>query len=251
MKVSEVEPDKASKLSPTPSATVLMLRDSPRGLEVLLIKRHGLSDVLGGAFVFPGGKLDLHDAKLVERLDQPLANLHKLLGEAQLSEIEAGALHVAAIREVFEETGVLFAAVGLDAIPKMWTLVRNERSFQELLDSADVSLASECLVPWSRWITPVASVMSRKRFDARFFVAALPPGQEPLCDEREATESVWLNPKIALSRYWEGQIKLAPPQIMTLVHLACFRNVTSVLTHARARSPPASSRNLFLKKVRG
>jgi 8-oxo-dGTP pyrophosphatase MutT (NUDIX family) len=80
-----------------------MLRDSRRGPEVLLIKRHTLSDVLGDAYPFAGGKLDSQDANLVSRLDHPLVNLHALLGEPQLTHAEAGALNVCAIREVFEE----------------------------------------------------------------------------------------------------------------------------------------------------
>src|SRR6266446_6492093 len=104
-----MEPNTSSKSSPTPSATVIMLHDAPHGLEVLLMKRHDLSDVLGGAYIFPNNKLDAKDAKLVGHLDQSLADLHRSLGEQQLTEVEAAALHVAAIREVFEETGVLFA----------------------------------------------------------------------------------------------------------------------------------------------
>src|SRR6266446_3723754 len=94
-----MEPDATSPVSPAASATVLVLRNAPRGIEVLLLKRHGLSDVLGGAYVFPGGKVDSQDTTLVDRLDQPLVNLRNCLGELQLTEIAAGALYAAAIRE--------------------------------------------------------------------------------------------------------------------------------------------------------
>lgn len=99
----------ASQAPVRASASVLMLRDGPGGLEVFLLKRHGLSDVLGGAHVFPGGKVDEDDALLAVHLDAPGHVLHAALNEPQLDELAAAALHVAALREAFEETGVLFA----------------------------------------------------------------------------------------------------------------------------------------------
>eukprot|EP01036_Dinobryon_divergens_P003456 gene3456-4558_t len=93
------------------AATVIMLRDGGGGLEVFLLKRHGLSDVLGGAFVFPGGKVDAADARLdmSAHLDQPLSELHTALNEADIDALTAASLYVAAVREVFEESGILFA----------------------------------------------------------------------------------------------------------------------------------------------
>jgi 8-oxo-dGTP pyrophosphatase MutT (NUDIX family) len=214
-----------------------MLRDGPHGLEVFLLKRHGLSDVLGDAYVFPGGKMDDHDVELVNRLDQPPAALHGALGEAELGETQAAALYVAAIREVFEEAGVLFAGVDGARARAAWASIRQGRRFDEVVSLLDVPLAATGLAPWSRWITPVASVRMRKRFDARFFVAAVPPGQEPVHDDHEATESVWLRPETALRQYWERQIDLAPPQIMTLVHMSRHADVAGVLAEARSRKP--------------
>src|SRR4051812_21125693 len=93
------------------AATVLMLRDGASGLEVFLLKRHGLSDVLAGAYVFPGGKVDLADAELdlATHLDATPAALHAALHESALSPEEAAVVFVAALREVFEEAGVLYA----------------------------------------------------------------------------------------------------------------------------------------------
>src|SRR5258706_3906206 len=99
----------ADPLSPLPAATVVLLRDASGGLEVFLLNRHGLSDVLGGSYVFPGGKMDQRDAGVVQRFRPPLKLLHEALGEPELSETQAAAFFVTAIREVFEETGVLFA----------------------------------------------------------------------------------------------------------------------------------------------
>jgi 8-oxo-dGTP pyrophosphatase MutT (NUDIX family) len=224
-------------VSPFSAATVLMLRDAPQGLEVYLVKRHGLSEVLGGAYVFPGGKLDMQDIALVARLDRSPAVLHAELGEQQLSEAHAAALYVAAIREVFEETGVLFATCEAGGTPEARTLHGAGRRFDEALALVDAPLATAPLAPWSRWITPIASVRARKHFDTRFFVASVPAGQEPVHDERETTASVWLTPRQSLRDYWTRKIALAPPQIMTLAHLSRYGNVADVLAEARSRKP--------------
>jgi 8-oxo-dGTP pyrophosphatase MutT (NUDIX family) len=193
--------------TPLPSATVVLLRDAPaEGLQVFLLKRHGLSDVLGGVHVFPGGKVDPEDAQAAERLQLPAQQLHALLGEPDLPVAEAAALFVAAARELFEEAGV---RVEVDA-----------------------------LQPWSRWVTPVVSSFTRKRFDTRFFVAAMPPGQEAAPDTHETTEGVWLAPRAALQQYWQGAIDIAPPQLMSLAHLARHASVDSVLAAARGQAPP-------------
>lgn len=221
-----------------PSATVLMLRDGPSGLEVFLLRRHGLSDVLGGAYVFPGGKADAQDAQLVPRLDQDAGVLHAALGEPALEPAGAAALYVAALREVFEETGVLYAPVEARAAREAWSEVRAGRSFADTVHALELHLHAAALVPWSRWITPLAGGVVRKRFDTRFFVAAVPAGQQPAHDDHEATASLWLAPREALVQYWAGEIPLAPPQIMSLAHLAGHASVASVLAEARGRKPP-------------
>src|SRR5205085_11546932 len=121
------------------SATVVMLRDGPSGLEVFLVERHGLSDVLGGVYVFPGGKLDEDDgdAELHAMLDRSPAQLQQALGEADLPAREAAALFVAALRETFEESGVLFAE-GADAhvAQRAFEALREGLSFAEVLHGA-------------------------------------------------------------------------------------------------------------------
>lgn len=224
--------------SPLSSATILMLRDAPNGLEVFLLERHGLSDVLGGAYVFPGGKLDRADAALGGSLDQPAAELCTALGEPDLQEDKAAALYVAAIREAFEEAGVLFAGIAPETLHAAQALHRAGRHFGEVVQSLGTPLAASALLPWSRWVTPANSTRSRKQFDARFFVAAVPQGQEPVHDEHETTKSIWVAPAAALRDYREGRIELAPPQIMSLVQLARLRDVAGVLAEARSRKPP-------------
>ena len=221
-----------------PSATVVLLRDGAQGLEVFLLRRHGQSDVLGGAYVFPGGKLDREDEEWADRLDLRPEELHARLGEPELQPGEAAALFVAAIREVFEETGVLFADVEPTQARAAWAALREGPRFDELLGPLGLTLTASALLPWSRWVTPTLSSVVKKRFDTRFFIAAVPAGQQPAHDEHEATESVWLPPRDALRQYWDGGIELAPPQIMSLAHLARHRDVAGVFAAARARKPP-------------
>lgn len=223
---------------PRDAATVVMLRDTPHGLEVFLVKRHGLSDVLGGAYVFPGGKLDASDSLLdpLAHLDQDPAQLHAALAEPETDVRTATGLYVAALREAFEESRVLFSQ---DIATARAALQQDKaKPFNHMLAEQQVRLQTRHVLPWSRWITPRMPSVSSKRFDTRFFVAAMPPEQEATHDNHEATESVWLPPRAALEQYWNRQIELAPPQIMSLAHLARHRDVTSVMDAARTNPPP-------------
>lgn len=223
---------------PRDAATVVMLRDAPNGLEVFLVKRHGLSDVLGGAYVFPGGKLDANDALLdaAAHLDQVPAQLHAALGEPDLPVSTATGLYVAALREAFEESRVLFTPDIAHARAAL--LHDTAKPFNQLLAELQVRLQTHNVLPWSRWITPRMPSITNKRFDTRFFVAAVPAEQEATHDAYEATESVWLAPRTALQQYWDGQIELAPPQIMSLSHLSRHATVASVMDAARKQPPP-------------
>ncbi len=223
------------------AATVIMLRDGAGGLEVFLLKRHGLSDVLGGAFVFPGGKVDAADARLdmATHLDQPINDLHTALNEPDIDALTAASLYVAAVREVFEESGILFAHGAVRAHAKgAATLLREGRAFDEVLAHMQLRLHTRSLAPWSRWITPVMPSVMNKRFDTRFFVAAVPAGQVASHDNHEATESVWLKPRTALEQHRDGLMELAPPQIMTLAHLSRFGTMQQAMAAARSRTPP-------------
>lgn len=223
---------------PRDAATVVLLRDTPGGLEVFLVKRHGLSDVLGGAYVFPGGKLDASDSQLDAQahLDQDPVRLHAALGEPALDVATATGLYVAALREAFEESRVLFSQDGARA-----EAARQQdpaKPFNQMLADLGVRLQTRHVQPWSRWITPRMPSVSSKRFDTRFFVAAVPHDQEATHDNHEATESAWLAPRVALEQYWDRQIELAPPQIMSLAHLARHHSVDSVMAQARTTPPP-------------
>ncbi len=237
MEIHDNLPDSA----PRDASTVVMLRDAVAGLEVFLLKRHDLSDVLGGAYVFPGGKLDSGDATptMTSRMDVATGVLHAALGEPDLDVPTAAGLYVAALREVFEETGVLYAP-GVDAkgAHRATALLREGRAFDEVLEAMALDLAVSQLEPWSRWITPRVGGVARKRFDTRFFLAPMPAGQQALHDNHEATQSAWLTPRQALEQFRDGHIELAPPQIMSLAHLSHHSTVSAAIEQARQRTPP-------------
>jgi len=192
--------------APIDSATVMVLRDGARGLEVLMVRRHGDSGVLGGVHVFPGGKLDAQDSEAaLPGMDHDASWFARTLGEPGLAPAIARGLFAAALRETREECAL--------------------------------ALPAGSLAPWSRWITPRQPSVTRKRFDTRFFIAAAPPDQEAVHDDFEATEAVWVPPVQGLERYWAGEIDLAPPQIMSLVQLARIGDVAQALAAARQRPP--------------
>ena len=223
------------------AATVVLLRDAAEGMEVFMVKRHGLSDVLGGAYVFPGGKLDPGDAdaELLARLHAPLARLQTALGEPELDAAAAAGFFVAACRETFEEAGILLAE-GASArhVEAAQARAREGLGFGEIVAQLGLRLGWSNIVPWSRWITPRVPALLNKRFDARFFLAAVPNDQQAMHDNHEATESFWLRPRVVLERYWAGEINLAPAQIMSMAALARFEHVAAAFAAARAQRPP-------------
>jgi 8-oxo-dGTP pyrophosphatase MutT (NUDIX family) len=233
---------------PRASATVVLLRDVPhKGMEVFMLRRHTNSEVLGGAYVFPGGKLDDTDSDIhmLRHLDRDPADLQRALVEPDIAPPIAAGLFVAAIREALEECGVLYArarnSASLEhdaALRALWQkqLHAGER-FADVLALADLKLDTKFLAPWSRWITPRMPSVTSKRFDTRFFVAVLPQDQHPIHDEIEAVDSIWLSPREALLRYWDRELSMAPPQIMTLVNLLPYSDCASVLKAATSKVP--------------
>ena len=229
---------------PRDAASVLMMRDSAQGLKIFMLQRHSNSAVLGGAYVFPGGKLDAADAELdhARHLDQPVDVLHQQLAEPELDPGRASGLYVAALREAFEESGILFAQGPQGQAPDAvlaGQCLRDGASFPDVLHEISLRLTTRFLVPWSRWITPKMPSVSSQRFDTRFFVAAVPAGQDAVHDNIETTHSAWMVPRQALEDYWARRIELAPPQIMSLVQLMRHDSVESVLHETRQR-PPAT-----------
>lgn len=224
---------------PRDAATVLLLRDGTRALEVLMLRRNRESSVLADAFVFPGGKLDPHDADpaLAPRIDLDAAAMVSLLGEPGLTPDHARGLFVAACRETFEEANVLLSPQSA-AVQRVERAIAAGTPFATALGDIGVELSASRMHPWSRWITPRVPSMTNRRFDTRFFVAELPRGADVRHDEHEAVEARWLDPRDALARYWAGEMVLAPPQIQSLAHLARHRDVAGVLAEAALRPPP-------------
>lgn len=225
---------------PLDSASVVLLRQGVTGLEVLLMRRHQASRVLGGAFVFPGGKLDPEDqsAAALARLSESPQALHQRLAEPALSPQRAAGLFMAALREVFEECGVL---LGTDPAQHQatgtWSERLADRPWALALADNGLSLHTSALCPWSRWVTPRQPSVTKQRFDTRFFLAPLQAGQQPRHDNHETTATLWRTPAQALHDYVAGRIDLAPPQIMSLFDLAAHPTVEAALQEARSRPP--------------
>jgi 8-oxo-dGTP pyrophosphatase MutT (NUDIX family) len=205
---------------PVPAATVMLLRDGADGLEVFMIVRHQQSDVHAGALVFPGGRVDPEDYDLAR---DPAVFPAPDGGDPAMA-----ALRVAAVRETFEECGVLLArARGEDALVDADRLQAIEnrhraailhggRSFGAMLAAEDLVLAPERMVYFANWITPERRP---KRFDTHFFLADAPAGQVALHDGVEAVDSVWIRPATALDSARTGTYDLRFPTQMNLQKL--------------------------------
>lgn len=224
---------------PVPSATVIVVRDGPTGLEVLLVRRHGNSNVLGGVHVFPGGKLDAADRQVDPvALDRSPHDCAQSLNESGLDAETALGLHVAALRETFEESGLLLGQVHqAELAANVRERTAAGTGFALALQQLGCTVPTASVWPWSRWITPRVPSVTNKRFDTRFFVAAAPAGQVAEHCTFEATEAVWLAPRLGLERYWAGEIDLAPPQIMSLCQLSHLHTVAQVMATAQGRPP--------------
>lgn len=214
---------------------MVLLRDSAAGPEVYLVKRSRMVDFMAGAHVFPGGRLDKSDASpsACALLAAGTAGLLERLGET-LDPIHAAGLYVAAIRETFEEAGLLLGQLGPGwVMAEARKAVAGGAQFITLMAQLD----APALVPWTRWVTPE---VSPKRFDARFFLARVPEGQEPVVDGHEATEGLWITPRDALKRWDEGGMQLAPATAKSMDILCEHANVDAVLEAASRRPPPVA-----------
>jgi 8-oxo-dGTP pyrophosphatase MutT (NUDIX family) len=240
---------------PADSATVLLLRPAPEGgiPEVFLVRRHGKSAFMGGAWVFPGGKVDTADAEeAIRRRIAPgdAEACAKRLDEtpgSPLTEAGAVALYVAAAREVFEEAGVLLARprgattwIRFDdeAVAERFARWRRrvhagEVGFAELLEAEDLVLDLRRLVYVSHWITPSAEA---RRFDTRFFAVRIPEGQTPLHDHTETTASEWHAAAAALEAHAGGGVFIAPPTLRHLEELAAHDDIDAYLRAMDARA---------------
>jgi 8-oxo-dGTP pyrophosphatase MutT (NUDIX family) len=233
-----------SEMTPIPSATVTLVRDAAGGLEVLMMQRNFNSGFVPGAYVFPGGALDDEDST---------AAAHALcagLTDAQASRalgIAQGGLAywAAAIRESFEEAGLLIAyeaqgrIVALDQpdVAERFRQHRHalnagERGLLEILRAEKLMLAADQLVYFGHWITPVSAP---RRYDTRFFAAVAPPAQEPLHDNLETISHVWVRPAEALDRHRNDDFKMRFPTVRTLEEFAAYASVDALMKAMRAK----------------
>jgi 8-oxo-dGTP pyrophosphatase MutT (NUDIX family) len=231
------------------AATVILLRDPADGpYELFLMRRHRDQAFMGGAYVFPGGRLDDADAdpKLAACVGGfRAADAKRLLQETGLPEATALALFVAAIRETFEEAGVLLARDARGSVVDLSApetaaryaayrleLHEGRITLSELVRREGLIFAPDLLLPYSHWITPE---VEPRRFDTRFFLARLPEGQLPVHDRMELTESRWLPPAFALAEHAAGRIVLMPPTLKTIEELLSFSNTGQIFDAARSQ----------------
>ena len=227
------------------AATVLLLRDGPTGIEVLMVHRHAEMH-FGDAWVFPGGTIDDIDCDYIStsleedysRCEARLANGN---APATSREIALG-LHVAACREVFEETGLLLVFGDTEKIARIRAqraeIASRVGAFAEAIAREQLQLNLDRLTYWSHWITPASSP---KRFDTRFFAARAPVNQDVLADASESSEFVWIAPAAMIAERTTTKAVILPPTLLTLMDLArCatrYQDVEAMLTgeaHRRA-----------------
>jgi 8-oxo-dGTP pyrophosphatase MutT (NUDIX family) len=211
---------KASKAAVREAATVMLVRDAPE-LEVFMLRRNPESVFAGGAYVFPGGAVDDDD---------------RALGDDRR-------FWVAAVRETFEEAGVLLARARGDGGPVAASaladlaadrlrLLAGTMSFADVLEAHGACVDLDALVPFARWITPAPSP---RRFDTWFFAAAAPDGHAYEHDDNEAVASEWVRPADALARARADAIDLIYPTVRTLLVLARYPSSAAFLADTRSR----------------
>src|SRR5438445_573631 len=226
--------------APRPAATLILLRPGGDGVEVLMIQRAKSAAFLGGAYVFPGGALDAADSDLKRRI----------LGS--LPPEPPAEYYIAAVRECFEEAGVALLCgrngkqISSSHAEKLMHL--RTRPFLRLLEKEDLYIPAGELVYYANWIT--APGRSR-RFDARFFVAVAPEGQEGSHDAAETVQHLWIRPREALARGERGEIELVFATQHTLRDLMTFRDPESALQQVRLRPAVETNRACWAQGKEG
>jgi 8-oxo-dGTP pyrophosphatase MutT (NUDIX family) len=229
------------RLAPVPArraATVMLLRDTADGPAVHMLRRRTSMAFAGGAYAYPGGGVDPRDDEHHVRWAGPTRRWWaERLGVDTTA--EAQAIVCAAVRETYEEAGVLLAGptpdtvvgdtTGADWEADRAALVARETSFAQFLDRRGLVLRSDLLGAWARWITPE---FEPRRYDTWFFVAALPEGQRTRNASTEADRTVWIRPSEAARAYDAGELLMLPPTVATLRRLAPYATVAETLAAA-------------------
>lgn len=225
---------------PRRAATVMLLKDGPTGTVVHMLRRRASMAFAGGAYAYPGGGVDPRDDEHHIHWAGPTrAWWAARLG---VDETTAQAIVCAAVRETYEEAGVLLAgptpgSVVGDTTGAEWeadraALVARDLSFAGFLERRGLVLRSDLLGAWTRWITPE---FEPRRYDTWFFVAALPDGQRTRNASTEADRTVWIRPQDAADGYDKGELLMMPPTIATLRQLTAYGSAADALAAAPGR----------------
>lgn len=229
------------------ASTVMLVRPP---FEIYLLRRSARSAFAPDAYVFPGGVVDEEDLEIAasERFSgMPTAELRTAFRATVPVELptdaappslsEAGALIVAATRELYEEAGILFAR---DASGQLAVASHDDRlalrsghaSFGDLLDERDLQVDASVYALFSHWITPPTEP---RRYDTHFFLAAAPSAQTARADAEETHDGIWISPRDALARFHAGALHLVYPTIKHLERLAAFERVDDAMAFARTK----------------
>jgi 8-oxo-dGTP pyrophosphatase MutT (NUDIX family) len=220
-----------------PAATVTIVRDARDGIEVLMMRRNLKSGFVPGMYVFPGGGLD--DADLLFKNNGLCNCLDDASASGMLGVAADGlAYWAAAIREAFEESGLLLARNGAGSLVTLTDaevaarfdaqrrqLNAGELDFAALIAAESLQLAADQLVYFAHWITPVTAP---RRYDTRFFMAEAPPEQEPFHDDHETIAATWISPAEALTLHQRGEFEMRTPTVRTLETFANCNDVASL-----------------------
>ena len=229
---------------PRDAATVILLRQAP-AVEVFMLRRTTVLEFAPGACVFPGGAVDERDADPAIGVSAWAGPAPAEFGDQMgVSADQARALVCAAVRETFEESGVLLAGSSPGDLVQPSEAMAGDRrallggslTLGELLARRGLVLRADLLTPWARWITPE---VSPRRFDTWFFAAALPAGQTAVLEDGpgESDSGAWLRPPAALEAARSGQITLLPPTAVTLAELAAYQDLGGILAARRVIAP--------------
>jgi 8-oxo-dGTP pyrophosphatase MutT (NUDIX family) len=229
-----------SEIPALPAATVMLARDDAEGVEVFVLRRTTNAAFAAGMYVFPGGKVD--DLDHAETLEPYCDGLDDAQASALLGVDHGGlAYWVAAVRECFEEAGVLLARARGGGPPVFDEGDRRgvhagTLSMEELCRRHDLVLDLSAIRYVAHWVTPLGE--ANRRFDTRFFLAAAPEDQEGLHDDTETVESRWVRPLAAIAQAEAGELQLMPPTIANLRFVGAYATAEAALAAADAAGPP-------------
>ncbi|MGD8702688.1 MAG: NUDIX hydrolase [Desulfosarcina sp.] len=219
---------------PSPSATLILARDHETDLQVYLLRRSFASAFMPGTYVFPGGNLETGD------MDTAFWQKHVDLVEDQLAMVLGGEKDrmlpyaVAAIRETWEEAGLLLSVSGVTA-PQLEPSSHDATDFNRWIAANDIRLSISELGRWHHWITP--ELMPR-RFDTFFFTAPVGHAEKCRPDNREAVHGIWIHPRQALIENNNGSLPLSPPTLVTLHQMLPFASLDALVSESRRRGWP-------------